>query len=92
MAAFVMTGCTTHRYKTTITYAPDTHLIFNPEWTGIQNVDVPRSEWPITTAYYTSGEVVEFRETITDIQGRSGLGQDQMYRRFQSVRRGYRSR
>ncbi|MCH9033190.1 MAG: hypothetical protein IID42_01640 [Planctomycetes bacterium] len=64
-------------------------LLFNPEWTGVPTFDVSRSSWPSTPAYLSVGEVVDYQETIYDLQGRSSRGQGDYYRRqFKSVRIG----
>ena len=64
-------------------------LLFNPDWTGVPTFDVPRSSWPSTPAYLPVDEVVDYQETIYDLQGRSSRGQGDYYRRqFKSVRIG----
>lgn len=64
-------------------------LLFNPDWTGVPTFDVPRSSWPSTPSYLPIGEIVDYRETIYDLQGGSLNGREDYYRRqFQSVRVG----
>ena len=92
LIATMLTGCVSPKAVPAISYAPDTHLIFNPGWTGIPTLAVPRSSWPSTTTYQTSGEDLTYRETTIDIQGQFGFNSDRTYRRFYSVRRGYRYR
>lgn len=64
-------------------------ILFNPDWTGVPTFDVSRSSWPSTPAYLPAGEIVDYQETIYDLQGRSSHGQGDYYRRqFKSVRIG----
>ena len=64
-------------------------LLFNPDWTGVPTFDVSRSSWPSTPAYLPAGEVVDYQETIYDLQGRSFHGRGDYYRRqFKSVQIG----
>jgi len=64
-------------------------LLFNPDWTGVPTFDVSRSSWPSTPAYLPVGEVVDYQETIYDLQGGSWTGRQDYYRRqFKSVRIG----
>ncbi len=87
-----ITGCTNQPIRTTMVYSPDTHLIFNPNWTGIPATDVARAIWPTTTTFRTSSENIKYRETTIDIQGLSGFNSDRTYRRFRSTRTGNRDR
>lgn len=88
----MLTGCASRPTRTSMTWSPDTYLIFNPQWTGIAIADTPRGPWPTTTTFQTFGEDIEYRETTIDIQGRHGFNSDRTYRRFESTRRGHRSR
>jgi hypothetical protein len=88
----MLVGCASRPIRSTIVFSPDTHLIFNPEWTGIAIADTPRTAWPTTTTYQTSDEEIEFLETTIDIQGLYGFSSDRTYRRFESKRRGYHIR
>lgn len=47
-----------------------------------------RNEWPMTVGFDHQREVISYREVIWDRQGRFASGQDQSYRRFDSVREG----
>jgi len=90
--AVSITGCASQSQEQGIVFSPDTHLIFNPDWTGIASVEEPRTPWPMTTVYPIPGEKIEFRETIIDYDGHAGLQSGRTYRRFNSTRRGYRRR
>lgn len=67
---------------------PDTHLIFNPDWTQIPPLVFRRSEWPIAYGYDRGDEIVDYRETFYDRQRQNGRSRDQFTRSFYSVRRG----
>ena len=47
-----------------------------------------RSDWPSTEAYYTSGQVIWFRERFHDYQGPGIRQPDHTYRRFDTYRTG----
>ncbi len=65
------------------------YLIFNPSWNTWPMASIQRSEWPFTVAYQGTGEVIRYRKTFIDIQGRFGRGRgDYIHRRFSSTRTG----
>jgi len=71
---------------------PESHVLFNPESTGVPLVDVPRDTWLETVVYSNPHESIEYREVIRD---RSGWlwGQNDYYnRRFESKRSGFSRR
>ena len=88
----LIAGCASQNRGQGIVFSPDTHLIFNPEWTGISTLEEPRTPWPMTTVYPLPGEKIEFRETIIDYDGQLGYQSGRTYRRFHATRRGFRSR
>ncbi len=71
---------------------PVKHLLFNPEWTDLPVLFVGRENWPSTPAFSTSGETVNYRETIYDRQGDFAFGRDYLRRTFHSVRTGHAKR
>jgi len=64
-------------------------LLFNPK-PGLYNAaDIAaRSDWPSANAFYSSGEVLFFRERFIDFQGRGFDDPDYTYRRFDTYRVG----
>ena len=84
----VLSGCANiGRHVWAREYVPS-HLIFNPDGTGVALRAIPRSDWPSTVAYSHARETIEYRATISDLQGLSQGGRDTMFRRFHSVRTG----
>ena len=69
---------------------PDSHLIFNPEWTNAPFGTIARADWPIAHVYDSSNETVRYRTTTIDRQTQSGSrgARDQFTRTFRSIRRG----
>ena len=68
------------------------HLVFNPHWTGVSAEAGGRSSWPATDAAGADYEVTEFQTLLIDTQSRTHSGRDYLYRRFESVRTGRRGR
>ncbi len=64
------------------------NLVFNSQCNLLAGGHNERSEWPSTVAYQRSTELIDFRETIIDRQGRFGHSDDYLYRRFESTRTG----
>jgi len=48
---------------------PDSHLIFNPEWTNSPVTYFPRYEWPIATVRSDLGETVDYTVFFHDRAG-----------------------
>ena len=67
----------------------DTTLLFDA-WPGRTHAsDVAfRSDWPSTQAYYTTGQVIWFRERFYDYHGPSTHRPSHTYRRFDTYRTG----
>lgn len=84
----VLTGCASQDRTSPARRSSDTHLVFNPEWTGIGPSWVGRRDWPSTDGVISGHEVIEYRETIQDQGNRGTHGSTDYYRRFYSVRRG----
>jgi hypothetical protein len=91
-ASLAFCGCAASVCRVVPQSPVSTHLIFNPERTGVPPRDMTRADWPATPAYAHGAEQVEYRETIIDRQGRFGADQDRLYRRFESVRTGWSRR
>ena len=81
-------GCSRNDRSLRLSIIPDTHLIFNPEWTGIPSDAIARADWPVAHVYDSTSEIVHFRTTMIDRQTHSARGRDQLTRTFLSVRRG----
>jgi len=83
-------GCAQNDRSLRFSVIADTHLIFNPEWTGISSDAVARADWPVTHVYDSTAEAVQYRATLIDQQIQSGRGYnyDRITRTFRSVRRG----
>lgn len=89
-AVLVQAGCAcpTGRHART----PARNLLFGPAWAGIPTFDVPRSDWPATTAGPAIDEHIEYRTTLYDWQGQFGRDDGTLYRRFRSERTGSTTR
>ena len=81
-------GCAQNDRAPRLSVIPETHLIFNPEWTGISSHAVARADWPVTQVYDSTGEIVDYRTTMIDRQMQSGRSRDRLTRTFRSDRRG----
>jgi hypothetical protein len=68
------------------------HLVFNPHWTGVPAEAGGRTAWPATEAACADHEVTEYQTLLIDTQSRTHNGRDYLYRRFESVRTGHRAR
>ncbi len=98
VSAMSLSGCAGPRSRLPRTipgkapvYPADSHMVFNPDWSDMPLVDVPRSDWPATYASNNSdGEMITFSERINDNPSEyGGLGQRDNYsRRFYSTRTG----
>ena len=89
IACTVLVGCASKPDSCQSVRKVKTDILFHPDWTGMPTFDVARSSWPSTPAYLPVGEVVDYQETIYDLQGRSWTGRQDYYRRqFKSVRTG----
>ena len=85
-------GCAACSQKRVTADPMSEHLLFNRQWIGASAYDASRSDWPSTPAFADGGEEIEYRETIIDRQGGFGSSRDRLYRRFDSIRQGYRQR
>lgn len=81
-------GCARNDRALRFSVISETHLIFNPEWTGISSEAVGRADWPVAHVYDSTGEIVDYRTTMIDRQVQSGRSRDRLTRTFRSVRRG----
>ena len=81
-------GCAQNDRTIRFSAIPDTHLIFNPEWTKISSDAVTRADWPVTHVYDSTSETIQYRTTVIDRQTHSGRSRDRLTRTFRSVRRG----
>ena len=83
-------GCAKNDRGLRLSVITDTHLIFNPEWTGIPSDVFARAGWPVAHVYDSTHETVQYRTTMIDRQTDSGHGhsRDRLARTFHSVRRG----
>ncbi len=86
--AMASTGCACSDKPRRMASRQPEHLIFNPEWTKIPSVDVPRENWPSTSMAGDDSVLVEHEVIIVDRQGGLGHQPDRLSRRFHSVRRG----
>ena len=87
--ALSATGCARQASQAYQHAPPTRHLLFNPEWTGLPLVFVPRSDWPETFGYESTPQTIAYQETIYDRQGRFHNDEHSYYREFDSVRVGY---
>lgn len=81
-------GCASSKSVQPGIHFAQSHIIFNPYWTGIPLSSQMRSEWPSTPAFRPQIESIEYREHYYDIPAPSHSAQDYTYRRFTSVRTG----
>ncbi len=83
-------GCAQNDRRIRLSVIPGTHLIFNPEWTGVSSDAVARADWPVAHVYDSTGETVDYWTIMIDQQTQSGSsrGYDRLTRTFRSVRRG----
>jgi len=84
----MLAGCATTEPQREATHTAGRSLIFNPHGNYYCENSTYRSSWPSTEGFGPGHEVVSFRETIHDRQGRNGRSEDYLYRRFDSVRIG----
>ncbi len=65
------------------------HLLFDrfPGKTFATSIE-PRSSWPFTVAGQQQYETIEFQERFTDYQGQSRNIENEIQRRFTTIRRG----
>ncbi len=89
---FVVTGCSV---QSSIQYtsamadeAGATYAIFNPDDVSLPPEFIGRTDWPATVAHQSTGEIVEFRESIIDQDGQTFGRRDDYRRRFYSRRTG----
>jgi len=69
-------------------YPADSHMVFNPDWSGLPVVDVPRADWPVAYGAQVGREETAFRERIIDRPAQFNGQRDQYTRRFSSTRHG----
>jgi len=87
-ACAVLSGCRTAHEPCGPRYLADKHLVFYPDSSGLPPMDFPREPWPVAISGDQPGELIEYQETIYDIQGRPGRESNSYYRRFDAVRSG----
>jgi len=91
LIAVVTAGCSHAQQSRPITPVREKNLVFNPDRTGLPSFDVARSDWPSTLAYSAGGQYTEYEVRIEDRTGGWHRGRDDYYyRRFSSVRQGWR--
>ena len=88
LMAAACAGCGTPSRHVAMRYAPSDALLFNPSWTGLASVNVPRQDWPSVAKLDPTADVFDYQETIVDQQGLLNSHRDHYYRRFDSVRAG----
>ncbi|MFQ5495935.1 MAG: hypothetical protein ACE5EX_11205 [Phycisphaerae bacterium] len=88
IAGTAIAGCAAVTRTAPVRHSRSTHLIFNPQWTGIPPSAVARGEWPSTFAYESGEELIDYRESYIDRQGTYGHDRDQLIRRFYQRRTG----
>lgn len=70
---------------------PRAAVLFNPPWTGLDAADVARRPWPLTTVESPPVGYQEFFIHFRDTQRSwSGRSRDDVYRRVDEVRAGFR--
>jgi len=88
LLAAACAGCGTASRHIAMRHTPSDALLFNPAWTGLPSVDVPRQDWPSVAKLDPTAEVIDYQETIVDQQGLLNSYRDRYYRRLDSVRAG----
>ncbi len=64
------------------------HALFNPDPVNFPLLEFDRFAWPEAPNHQTTGESIEYVETVVDWQGRNFSDRDLYYRRFDAVRTG----
>lgn len=81
-------GCAARPQNNRFLHVPNAHLLFDPHAVATQASAIRRSGWPETTAYTAGEETLTWREVVIDRQNGRGYHDDNLYRRFESVRVG----
>jgi len=84
----LLVGCVAPGVQRPVALADARCLLFNPVVTATDPTTLTRVDWPSAEAFEHQRETFAYREVILDRQGRFGVDQDQLYRRFDSVRTG----
>lgn len=84
----VVGGCCHHHTVKPSSHFVSRDILFGPVAATDLGQEVGRSDWPSTDGSASTGEQIDYAESIIDLQGRGYGSHDGLYRRFDSVRIG----